>query len=172
MNASFTGLLIFLLAQGLAGTLSAEELPRSPACRTALSALDDAEEAIAAAAAASSASLSDQRRQQAVAARLLPLRKRVADACLGGLTTSPSPSQRSWVVPTPPPRPAVAMPRVPTPAVPVVVVPRPEPPVTVTHCNAATCIASDGSTLTRVGPGTFMGPRGSCTVQGNFLRCP
>lgn len=172
MTACITGLLVLLLAQGLAGPLRAEELPRSPACRTALSALDDAEEALAATAAASSASLSDQKRRHAVAARLQPLRKRVADACLGGLTTSPSPSQRSWVAPPAPPRPTVATPRMPVPAVPPMVLPRPEPPVTVTHCNAATCLASDGSTLTRVGPGTLVGPRGACTVQGSFLRCP
>jgi hypothetical protein len=174
MTARFARLLVFLFAQGATGLLGAEELPRSPACRTALAALDDAEEAIAATAAASSASLSDQQRQHSVAARLQPLRKRVADACLGGLTTSPPPSQHSWVVPTAPARPVLAAPRLPTPpvpSVPSVVLPRPEVPVTVTHCNAATCVASDGSTLTRVGP-NLVGPRGSCTVQGSFLRCP
>jgi hypothetical protein len=67
----------------------AEELPRSPACRTALQALERAEDAIADAAAAASAPRADAERQRAVAARLQPLRQRVADACLGGLTTSP-----------------------------------------------------------------------------------
>ncbi len=49
--------------------------------------------------------------------------------------------------------------------------PRFEAPVTVSSCNAAVCIASDGSTLTRVGP-NLVGPRGLCSVQGGFLRCP
>ncbi|WP_457393127.1 hypothetical protein [Roseateles sp. P5_E1] len=171
MTARFAVLLLAANFWGMVGVAQAEELPRSAACRTALNALNEAEEAIAAAAAASSARLSDQQRQHSVAARLQPLRKRVADACLGGLTTSPPPSQHSWVVPTAPARPGVVAPRVPMPALPPVALPRPEVPVTVTQCNAATCLASDGSTLTRVGP-TLVGPRGSCTVQGVFLRCP
>lgn len=171
MTACFAAFVLASALCGWAGAAQAEDMPRSPACRTALKALDEAEDAIAAAASASSASLSDQQHQHSVAARLQPLRKRVADACLGGLATSPPPSQHSWVAPTAPARPAVAAPRVPMPAVPPVVLPLPQAPVTVTHCNAATCIASDGSTLTRVGP-NLVGPRGSCTVQGSFLRCP
>ncbi len=149
----------------------AEELPRSPACRTAVQALEEAEDALAASAASREATASEKQRQQSVAARLQPLRKRVADACLGGLTTSPPPSQHSWVVPQAAARPSVATPRPPQPAVPPVTVPRPEPPVMVTHCNGAVCYGSDGSTLTRVGPG-LVGPRGQCTVQGGFVRCP
>ena len=164
-------ILAFALCALPGGAAQADELPKSPACRVALKSLDDAEDAIAAARAASS-TLSGQ--QQSVAARLQPLRKRVADACLGGLTTSPSPSQRTWVapaVPTQPQRPTAAAPR--APATPPVTVPMPriEVPVTVSNCNAATCIASDGSTLTRVGP-TLVGPRGACRVEGVFLRCP
>ncbi|MFT7772541.1 hypothetical protein [Roseateles sp.] len=153
-----------------AGAL-AEELPRSPACHTALQALEEAEDGIAATAAASAVVASDLQRQRAVAARLQPLRKRVADACLGGLTTSPPPSQRTWVVPTQSQQSGTA--RAPLPATPQVTVPLPrfEPPVTVTHCTAAACFTSDGSTLTRVGP-TLVGPRGTCAVQGNFVRCP
>lgn len=149
----------------------AEELPRSPACRTALQALDQAEEAIAATAAASSATAPDRDRQRSVAARLQPLRQRVADACLGGLTTSPPPSQHTWAAPVPA-RPGAAVPRVAMPATPPVTVPpRVEAPVTVSNCNAATCLGSDGSTLTRVGP-NLVGPRGLCTVQGVFVHCP
>ncbi|KQW42184.1 MULTISPECIES: hypothetical protein [unclassified Roseateles] len=172
MTARFN--VLSLLVAGLLGmSASAEELPRSPACRAALQALDQAEEAIAAAAAASAATTLDRERQRSVASRLQPLRQRVADACLGGLTTSPSPSQRSWTMPAPPARPSAALPR--TPAVPLplppVHIPRPQAPVTVSNCNGATCIASDGSTLTRVGP-NVVGPRGLCTVQGMFLHCP
>ncbi len=153
---------------------SAQELPRSPACRTALQALNDAEDALADSAAASAPSLPDQQRLSLAAARLQPLRQRVAQACLGGLTTSPSPAQRTWVAPAAPAAagpPAVTLPRVPQPGMPALTLPRVEAPVTVNHCNAATCVASDGSTLTRVGP-TLVGPRGACRQDGVFLRCP
>lgn len=155
----------------LSAASQGEDLPRSPACRTAVQALEDAEDAIAASATAPAATVSDAQRRQAIAARLQPLRQRVADACLGGLTTSPPPSQRTWVLPQAPARPGVITPRLAQPAPPVTL-PRPEPLVTVTHCNAATCIASDGSMLTRVGPGLVVGPRGHCTLQGSFVRCP
>lgn len=166
-------LLCSLLSALITGAVQAGGLPESPACQTALRALEAAEDALAAAAAASSTSVSDQQRQQGVAARLQPLRKRVADACLGGLTTSPPPSQHTWVVPTVPGPAGTAPPRVAMPATPAVTVPLPrfEPPVTVTHCSAAVCFTSDGSTLTRVGP-SLVGPRGSCTLQGSFVRCP
>lgn len=165
---SSRSIVVFALCASLGGAAQADELPKSPACRIALKSLEEAEDAIAAARAASS-TLSGQ--QQSVAARLQPLRKRVADACLGGFTASPSPSQHSWVAPTVPQRPTAAAPRL--PATPPVTVPMPrlDPPVTVSNCNAATCLASDGSTLTRVGP-TLVGPRGACRVEGVFLRCP
>lgn len=163
--------LLVLALASLCAAAPAEELPRSAACRTAVQALEDAEDAIVAGASSPAATPADKQRQQAVAARLQPLRKRVADACLGGLTTSPPPSQHSWVVPEAAVRPSTAMPRLPQPAPPPVAVPRFEPLVTVTHCTAAVCFTNDGSTLTRVGPG-LVGPRGQCTVQGMFVRCP
>lgn len=72
-----------------------------------------------------------------------------------------------------PARPTAAAPRVPLPGTPPVTVPLPrfDPPVTVSNCNAATCLGSDGSTLTRIGP-NVVGPRGVCTVQDMFLHCP
>lgn len=160
-----------LCACGLLCALAqAEELPKSTACRTALNALEQAEDALAAAAPAASAP-TDLQRQRIVAARLQPLRQRVADACLGGLTTSPPPSQHSWMAPAPP-RPGAVVPRTPMPAMPPVTPPpRFEMPPMVTHCNAAVCFTNDGATLTRIGP-TLVGPRGSCTMQGNFVRCP
>lgn len=160
-----------VLAGLLQGAALADELPQSPACRTALRALNETEDALVASAAAKASSPADPQRQRSVAARLGPLRQRVADACLGGLTTSPSPSQRTWAAPVAAARPAVAMPRAPQPTAPPVTAPRLETPVTVNHCNAATCVASDGSTLTRVGP-TLVGPRGACRMEGVFLRCP
>jgi hypothetical protein len=174
MNTPLLHVVATVLLAGAAGLAAAEELPRSPACRTALEALEQAETTLAASAGAASAQRADAERQRQATARLQPLRLRVANACLGGLTTSPPPSQRTWVAPTVPASPAPAVsPRALQPAVPPVTVPAPrvEPPLMVTHCTAATCVASDGSTLTRVGPG-LVGPRGMCTREGVFLRCP
>ncbi|PTT87950.1 hypothetical protein DBR42_10665 [Pelomonas sp. HMWF004] len=165
---------------GLYGAaLSAQELPQSTACQQALEAFGRAEMALLASPAASSAAPLDAAAQAqrvlAVNAQLYPFRQRVADVCLGGMTTSPPPSQRAWTgaVPARPVPPDRAVPSLrpapgPLPNLP----PRPEPPVMVSNCNGATCLGSDGSTLTRVGPNLLMGPRGVCTQQGLFLRCP
>lgn len=164
-------LLSFTVWTGAAS--AADELPRSDACHTALRALEQAESALADTAAASAPAVSDAERQRSVSARLYPMRKRVADACLGGLTTSPPPSQHTWLAP-PPIRSAELPPRRPptsTPPPTPIPVPRFEAPITISNCNGATCLASDGSVLTRVGPG-LVGPRGACTVQGAFLHCP
>lgn len=161
------------IAAALGGTAWAGELPKSPACSTALKALEETEDALAAARATESPILQpDVQRRDAVAARLQPVRKRVADACLGGLTTSPPPSQRTWAAPSPT-RQAPASPQVRAAPKPLGSEPllRLEAPVTVTHCSGAICTASDGSTLTRVGP-NLVGPRGACRVEGMFLRCP
>ncbi|MDR7295125.1 hypothetical protein J2X16_000446 [Pelomonas aquatica] len=170
---SGVGLLMLLSGAIWAGAASgAEELPRSAACRTALQALERAEDAIADTAAAASAPRADAERRRAVAARLQPLRQRVADACLGGLTTSPPPSQRTWIAPAPSQAQAQSpRMRAPAPIPEPLPLPRVEAPITISNCNAATCLGSDGSTLTRVGP-NLVGPRGACTVQGVFLRCP
>lgn len=167
--------LALLACAAWAGVAQAEDLPGSSACRVALEALDRAERAIVAARAASAASAASAaggERQRPAAEQLLPLRQRVADVCLGGLTRSPPPSQHTWVSP-PPVRPETSPLRARTPALPLpaVTLPRVEVPVTVSNCNAATCLGSDGSTLTRVGP-NLVGPRGVCTVQGVFLHCP
>jgi hypothetical protein len=153
----------------LCAVVQAEELPKSAACRTALQALEEAEDAMAANTAASAAP-GDQTSQRSVAVQLQPLRRRVADVCLGSMTTSPPPSQHSWMVPQPPSSSGLATPRTASPAV-TVPPPRFEMPPVVTHCSAAACFTSDGSTLIRVGP-TLVGPRGACTVQGGFVRCP
>jgi len=165
MQAPFA---VLLMAASFCGVAHADELPKSPACSTALKALADAEDALAAARAAQP----DVQRRDAVAARLQPQRKRVADACLGGLTASPPPSQRTWAAPSAP-RQAPALPQARALPKPLGSEPllRWEAPATVTHCNGATCTASDGSTLTRVGP-NLVGPRGACRVEGVFLRCP
>jgi hypothetical protein len=151
----------------------AQDLPGTAACRTALQALAQAEEALLARAAASAPA--DDSRHRAATAQLFPLRQQVADACLGGMTTSPPPSQRSGVGalparPAAPLAPAARMPQTPVPVV-TIPVPRFDAPVTITHCNGMNCVASDGSTLTRVGP-NVIGPKGPCTVAGNQVRCP
>jgi hypothetical protein len=176
MAADFTGFyrvgpcLALIFGAACSGVALADELPRSPACRTAVQALDRAETAITDTAAAASAP-ADAARQRSVAMRLQPLREQVGRACLGGLTTSPSPSQHTYLAPAP--ARVTAAPRSPMPTVPPVSVPMPrvEVPITLSNCNAATCLGSDGSTLTRVGP-NVVGPRGACTVQGVFVRCP
>lgn len=155
-----------LLCAASHGVVRAEELPHSSACRTAITALEQAEDALA-----DSAASAPGRQRADAAARLKPLRQRVADACLGGLTSSPPPSQRSWTPPPPAARAQPLPPRAQPRPLPPLDLPSQPPPVTITHCNAATCTASDGSTLTRVGPG-LVGAKGACTVQGVFLHCP
>lgn len=162
-----------------------EELPQTASCRQALKALGDAEDGFAARWAAEAASCascprpSDVQRQRQMGLQLLPLRQRVADACLGGVTTSPSPSRSTWPA-LAPSRPSTVAPM--TPAVPRAPLPTPAPgtvippvrvqgPLSIGHCNSATCVTSDGSTMTRVGP-NLVGPRGLCTVQGAFVHCP
>ena len=179
--AAFLALALVMAAE----PAPAEELPQTAACRQALKALGDAEDGFAAHWAAESASCAscprptDAQRQRQMGVRLLPLRQQVADACLGGVTTSPSPSRSTWpaLAPTRPSNAGPMAPGVPraplTTAAPGTVIPpvRVEGPLSIGHCNAATCVTSDGSTLTRVGP-NLVGPRGLCTVQGAFVHCP
>lgn len=169
------GLALGLLAATACG---AQALPASAGCHGALQALGEAEDALIATAAASSPAASqpgsEDARRRAVEAKLLPLRQRVADACLGGVTRSPSPSQHTIQGLTPPSdtsRPVQRPPPVPVPVV-TVPLPRIDPPVTLNHCTGASCLASDGSTLTRVGPNQLVSPRGLCTTVGAVVRCP
>lgn len=169
------GLLALALMSGAAS--AAEELPASNGCHLALQALGQAEHALMAEGPASAAQTGrDETRRRAAEARLLPLRQRVADACLGGLTRSPSPSQHTINGLTAPAVSARPLPRPPLMPVPVPVVtvplPRIDPPVVLNHCTGAACLASDGSTLTRTGPNQLVGPRGVCTTVGTVVRCP
>ena len=165
---------VLLLGLACSGGVLAADLPKSPACQSALQALDHEEAEMAAEAKGDGHKTSGGARLQVAEIRLRPLRERVARECLGGLDTGPSPSQHTWVAPTPV-RPAAPLARVQpqptTPIAPVVPMPRIDPPVTVANCVGGTCLASDGSRLTRVGP-NLVGPRGTCTMQGAFLRCP
>lgn len=145
-----------------------DDRARSAACRQALDALQ-AQEAVAAAA----SSPPGNPRQRAARARMSALQREAAAACLGGgrverrsppagARVSPPVSVAPvTVVPLPappqggPPAPSLAMP----------------PPLTVTACDAAGCLASDGTRLQWAGP-NLLGPRGMCTVQGSLLQCP
>lgn len=174
-RATQPGLAAALLA--CAVLAQAEDLPGTAGCRAALQALAEAEDALMAApGAASAADAQDDSHRRSVGVRLLPLRQRVADACLGGMTTSPSPAQHTGVGLQPGARAPLSAPpmRMPQTAVPVVTVPSPriDPPVSINHCTGMTCLASDGSTLTRVGPSTLVSPRGVCTLQAGVVRCP
>lgn len=154
-----------------------QALPGSASCHEALQALSQAEDALAAEAAPAASADGTSPRPRTAAERLYPWRQRVADACLGGLTRSPPPSQHTAAGLPPAPGRAQAPLRPPlatlTP-VPVVTVPLPriDPPVTLNHCTGTTCLASDGTTLTRVGPSSLVGPRGLCTTVGTVVRCP
>ena len=108
----------------------------------------------------------------ATRARWQGLRRTAARQCLGGDGSLMSPSQHTLRSPIAV-APIAAAPRSVTP----VATPAPPalapnaPPLTLSSCDATGCFASDGSRLTRTGAG-LIGPRGLCTVQGNFLQCP
>ena len=100
------------------------------------------------------------------------LRTEAARRCLGGDGSLVSPSQHQLRSPIAV-APIAAAARM---AAPPAIAMQPAlrlnaPPLTLTSCDATGCFASDGSRLTRAGAG-LIGPKGLCTVQGNFLQCP
>ena len=136
----------------------------SPACRRALDALRTQEDQ-------ARADAPGQDRRQ-TAARLEPLRRAAARACLGARGDPPPAPRRLAQPPVEVPRVPLPQAAVPVPAGPPVPVPKPPaPPVVVTTCDAAGCWASDGSRLQRFGT-NLLGPRGVCAVQGVVLHCP
>ncbi len=141
----------------------------SAACRRSLDALQ-VQEAVSA---ADTARQADGAASQPIPARLVSLRREAARACLGS-ANAPLPRRtaqepvgvpRVIVTPLRPPLPAPVVPGVPPPKV-------VGPPVTVIACDATRCWVSDGSHLLRAGPGSLLGPRGLCRVQGTVLHCP
>lgn len=149
-------LALLLLAQ--AGRADTPDPMHSAACRDALSRLQ-AEEGAGAASGAG--------RQ----ARLEPVRRAAARACLGGDGEVPPPPRAAQapvrvpaiVLPVPA-RHGAASPGAPPPAV--------QPPLrSITACDANGCWASDGTRLQR-SPAGLLGPRGVCSVQGSVLNCP
>ena len=172
MSKRVIRMLLAVLIEAVATAGLAQDLPASPACAEALDGLGKAEATFASAAAQGS-ERPDTWRPRAALARLQPFRDRAASACLGGRPMSPPPSQH---LSRPPIRvaPIVIAPQVKAPVVPAPGVPAPKPPappLTLTICDAAGCLASDGSRLTRIGP-ALIGPRGLCIVQGIYVQCP
>jgi hypothetical protein len=144
-----------------------DDRAHSAACRQALEALQ-AQEAVAVAA----SSPQGNPRQQAARKRLPALQREAATACLGGgRAERRSPPAGARVSPPVSVAPVTVMP---PPALPQGGPPAlapPPPPLTVTACDAAGCLASDGTRLQWAGP-NLLGPRGMCTVQGSLLQCP
>lgn len=141
---------------------------QSPACRKALDALQ-AQEAAAAAASAPQG----RAQQRATRARLQALQRDAATACLGGSRAKRRMPAGATMQPpiSVPPVSVGPQPAMPPAAPPSLAVPTQAPLVTLTACDAAGCLASDGTRLQWVGP-NLLGPRGLCTVQGVTLQCP
>jgi hypothetical protein len=137
---------------------------QSADCRHALEALD-AREAVT------------LDRHETARARLEPLRRRAATACLGARLDGALPAAPRRLVQPPisvPPATIAAPIRLPAPAPVGPAGPtwkQLEPPTTVTGCDASSCWASDGSRLQRAGA-NLIGPRGLCSLQGTVLVCP
>ena len=146
-------------------------------CRRALQALEAREAELLAS--RKDGARADDRDRPAPDARLQTLRQQAARACLGDradAATPPRQTARPPIVVTPvgigppaskPPLPAAAA----QPSAGRIDLPPVEPPLVVTGCDAGGCWASDGSRLQRLGD-QLLGPRGLCTLQGTFLRCP
>lgn len=157
--------------------------PDSPECQRALEAVQ-AQEA---------RSLSAQRAHPAPAGSapvispgLRAARERAARVCLAAAPAAAGDVQRMAQPPqsvapvagpkAPAPRPAVPLPAAPVAApapapAPPVVAPRSQQLTTLLGCDPSGCWASDGSRMERAGP-NLIGPRGLCTQEGAFLRCP
>ncbi len=154
----------------------------SPECERALQAVQAREDV--AASAPDAAPRADGRRR-APDARLLDLRRRAAQVCLGG--KAPVPQRQVQAPVTVAPVTVAPVTVAPVKVTPVTVAPvtvppvsvtppappppRNAPPLVITSCDPTGCWASDGSRLNRMGQ-NLLGPRGLCSVQGNLLQCP
>jgi len=151
----------------------------SAECQRAFAVLNSEEAAVAESARASGGVTTNDRRL--IDAKLAPLRRQAARACLARradpvtLSSSarlvrppPLTTQPLAVAPASSPAPTAATAR----AAPLAPLPLPaEKPYAITSCDPGGCWANDGSRLSRVGPNLW-GPRGICTVQGSLLQCP
>lgn len=105
------------------------------------------------------------------------LRRRAAQACLGGTGDAPPPTRTLQapiaIAPIGSPAPYPPYPQsTPRSGATGSPSPTPKPPSVVTSCDALGCWANDGTRLNRVGPAQLQGPRGLCTLQGTALQCP
>ncbi len=179
------------LACAAASAQPAGTLP-SPECERALQAVQACEDV--AASAPDAAPRADGRRR-APDARLLDLRRRAAQVCLGGKAPAPQRQVQAPVTVAPvivapvtvAPVTVAPVTVAPVKVTPVTVAPvtvppvsvtppappppRNAPPLVITSCDPTGCWASDGSRLNRMGQ-NLLGPRGLCSVQGNLLQCP
>jgi hypothetical protein len=182
--------LLSLTTLAASGTLAQVAAPAADACRTALGALQAAEDRFiaarrASAPAASAAAASTVAAAPGGASRpagtpgdaLKAARQQAARACLGGAGDPPPPTARTLPpaeMPRAPAPPTARLPPLPARApVPAVTVPPPsvDRPVIVTSCDPGGCWSSDGIWRPRVGP-TLGGPAGLCTRQGVLVSCP
>jgi len=150
----------------------------SAECQRALSALNAEEAAVADSSRATGGVTANDRRL--IDAKLAPLRRQAARACLGRradpatlssarlVRPTPAPTQPLAVAPASSPAPTTATARAAPPTSPTAPA---EKPYAITSCDAGGCWANDGSRLNRVGPNLW-GPRGICTMQGSLLQCP
>ena len=150
----------------------------SAECRRALAALNAEEVVVAESSRASGGVAANDRRL--IDARLAPMRRQAARACLarradpGTLSSdrlvrpTPVTMQPLAVAPASTPAPTTTTARAAPPAMPTAPA---EKPYAITSCDAGGCWANDGSRLNRVGPNLW-GSRGACTVQGTLLHCP
>lgn len=146
-------------------------------CRRALEALEARETALLAS--RKDGAQPDARDRPAPDARLQTLRQQAARACLGHRADPAAAPRQTARPPIVVPPVGVGQPalKVPLPGAPTqpsagrVDLPPVEPPLVVLGCDAGGCWASDGSRLQRLGD-QLLGPRGLCTLQGTFLRCP
>ena len=178
-RARVVALLAAIVATASATTAIALDDPlESAECRRALAALNADETAVAESSRASGGVTANDRRL--IDAKLAPVRRQVARACLarradpGTLSSdrlvrpTPVTMQPLAVAPASTPAPTTTTARAAPPAMPTAPA---EKPYAITSCDAGGCWANDGSRLNRVGPNLW-GPRGICTVQGSLLQCP
>jgi hypothetical protein len=150
----------------------------SAECQRALAVLNSEEAAVAESSRASGGVTTNDRR--VIDAKLAPIRRQAARACLAR-RADPATLSSDWLVRPPPittqplavapassPAPTAAPARAAPPAPPTAPA---EKPYAITSCDAGGCWANDGSRLNRVGPNLW-GPRGICTVQGSLVQCP
>jgi len=150
----------------------------SAECQRALAALNAEEAVVAESSRAGGGVTANDRRL--IDARLAPMRRQAARACLARRADPATLSSERLMRPTPvttqPLAVAPASSPAPTPATaraaPLAPPTTPaDKPYAITSCDAGGCWANDGSRLNRVGPNLW-GPRGICTVQGSLLQCP